>query len=200
MNYDEVLIAGKLRRWEKYLNRFNLPDWESIPDFGLYMEQVVQLLKQYIDYMPPELKEEQVVTASAINNYVRTNVMPGPCRKKYYRIHIAYLIVICTLKQSLSIAMIQKIIPMGIAEEQIREIYEQYAETHRVSSNFFVRQIRTLAAELLNHDDVSEFSVHNTSELIATSAIISGFSRLLAEKLLLLENCSLENGGSIEIE
>ena len=89
---------------------------------------------------------------------------------------------------------------MGIAEEQIREIYEQYAETHRVSSSFFVRQIRTLAAELLNHDDVSEFSVHNTSELIATSAIISGFSRLLAEKLLLLENCSLENGGSIEIE
>lgn len=200
MNYDKALIAGKLRRWEKYLDRFNLPDWEMIPDFGLYMEQVIQLLKQYIDYMPPELKEEQVVTASAINNYVRTDVMPGPCKKKYYRIHIAYLIIICTLKQSLSIAMIQKIIPMGLTEERVREIYEQYAETHRASSSFFVRQVRTLAAELLSHDDVSEFSVHKTSELIATSAIISGFSRLLAEKLLLLENCSLESGGSIEIE
>lgn len=200
MNYDKALIAGKLRRWEKYLDRFNLPDWEMIPDFGLYMEQVIQLLKQYIDYMPPELKEEQVVTASAINNYVRTDVMPGPCKKKYYRIHIAYLIIICTLKQSLSIAMIQKIIPMGLTEERVREIYEQYAETHRTSSSFFVKQVRTLAAELLSHDDVSEFSVHKTSELIATSAIISGFSRLLAEKLLLLENCSLESGGSIEIE
>ena len=46
MAYDNDLIAGKLRRWEKYLERYRLPAWEEIPDFGLYMEQVVQLLKQ----------------------------------------------------------------------------------------------------------------------------------------------------------
>ena len=56
MGYDKALIAGKLRRWEKYLERFRLPAWDDIPDFGLYMEQTVQLLKQYLDYMPPELK------------------------------------------------------------------------------------------------------------------------------------------------
>ena len=57
MKYDEALIAGKLRRWEKYLDNYRLPEWEEIPDFGLYMEQVIVLLKQYLDYMPPELKE-----------------------------------------------------------------------------------------------------------------------------------------------
>ena len=57
MAYDNDLIAGKLRRWEKYLERYRLPAWEEIPDFGLYMEQVVQLLKQYLSYLPPELKQ-----------------------------------------------------------------------------------------------------------------------------------------------
>ncbi len=49
MAYDKELIAGKLRRWEKYLSKFRLPEWESIPDIGLYMEQTVVLLRQYID-------------------------------------------------------------------------------------------------------------------------------------------------------
>lgn len=107
MAYDNDLIAGKLRRWEKYLERYRLPAWEEIPDFGLYMEQVVQLLKQYLSYLPPELKQSQTITAAAINNYVRTKMLPEPRKKKYYRIHIAYLLMICTLKQALSLSMLQ---------------------------------------------------------------------------------------------
>ena len=101
MNFDNDLVVGKLRRWEKFLAAYRLPDWDAIPDFGLYMEQVVQLLKQYLDYLPPELKQAEPITAAAINNYVRTKLLPEPRKKRYYRIHIAYLIMICTLKQSL---------------------------------------------------------------------------------------------------
>ena len=52
MTYDKDLIAGKLRRWEKYLLNYRLPAWEEIHDIGLYMDQVVTLLKQYLDYLP----------------------------------------------------------------------------------------------------------------------------------------------------
>ena len=83
MAYDKSLVAGKLRRWEKYLDRYRLPTWEQIPNIGLYMEQVIALLKQYLDYLPPELKEEQFITASTINNYVRTRIMPEPIKKRY---------------------------------------------------------------------------------------------------------------------
>ena len=76
MAFDNALIAGKLRRWEKYLDNYRLPAWEQIPDLGLYMEQVTALLKHYLDYLPPELKEEQFITAATINNYVRTKIMP----------------------------------------------------------------------------------------------------------------------------
>ena len=43
------MVAGKLRRWEKYLKNFRLPAWEEIPDFGLYMNQLIDLLRRYLD-------------------------------------------------------------------------------------------------------------------------------------------------------
>lgn len=199
MAYDKQLVAGKLRRWEKYLNRFRLPQWEDIPDFGLYMEQVIVLLKKYLDYLPPELKEEQIITAAAINNYVRTKVMPGPNKKKYYRIHIAYLIIICSLKQNLSLAMLQKIIPMGINEDEVKEIYESFAKRHNLAAQYFVEQVRLAAASILDHDEKSELDAKDPNDMITFAAVISCFSRLLAEKLLLLGGKTIENGGSIEI-
>ena len=187
MACSNAYVAAKLRRWEKYLDSFRLPDWAAIPDFGLYMEQVIDLLKQYLDYLPPELKEEQFITASTINNYVRTKVMPEPIKKRYYREHIAYLIIICSLKQTLSIALIHRIIPMGLEREDVEAVYRSYARQHAISAKFFTDQVRLLAAPILEHEDRSELAVDNAEELIARSAIVGGFSRLLAQKLLLLE-------------
>lgn len=199
MSYDKQLVAGKLRRWERYLDRFRLPAWEEIPDIGLYMEQVVTLLREYLDYLPPELKEEEAVTAAAINNYVRTRVMPGPQKKRYYRVHLAYLIVICTLKQGLSISLVQKLLPVGLPPEEVRRIYSRYAERHRVTAQYFTQQVYAAAALFLDLEPESALTTDRVEELIASAAVLGGFSRLLAEKLLLLEGRTVENGGSLEL-
>lgn len=199
MTFDKALIAGKLRRWEKYLDEYRLPAWEELPNIGLYMDQVVTLLTQYLDYMPPELKEEQVITPAAINNYVRKKIMPEPIRKKYYRVHIAYLIMVCTLKQCLSIPTLQTIIPMGLSEEEVRQTYSSYVKRHRMACTYFVKQVRIAAGGILDHEPESEITTDDTSDLISMVAVISGFSRLMAEKLLLLEGKDLSNGGSVEI-
>lgn len=192
--YDNALIARKLRRWETYLSNYRLPAWEEIPDLGLYMEQVLALLKTYLDYLPPELKDEQFITAATINNYVRNKYMPEPQKKKYYRVHIAYLIMICTLKQSLSIATLQRMIPTGISEQQVRDIYSAYARRHRLTAQYFIEQVRLVAGPLLDHDEEQppEIAVSETSDLITVSAVLGGLARLLAEKLLLLEGHTLE--------
>ena len=126
MNFDNDLVVGKLRRWEKFLAAYRLPEWDAIPDFGLYMEQVVQLLKQYLDYLPPELKQTEPITAAAINNYVRTKLLPEPRKKRYYRIHIAYLIMICTLKQSLRLSMLPALLPGDLPEEDVKTAYAAF--------------------------------------------------------------------------
>ena len=195
MAYTNAFVAAKLRRWEKYLNNYRLPDWEAIPDFGLYMEQVIDLLKQYLDYLPPELKAEQFITAATINNYVRTRVMPEPVKKRYYREHIAYLIIIASLRQTLSIALIRRIIPMGLDRAQVEEVYRGYARQHAISARFFTDQIRLAAAPILEHEDSDADAAECTEDLIARAAITGGFYRLLSEKLLLLEEKAPEGEG-----
>ena len=199
MTYDTKLVAGKLRRWEKYLENYRLPSWREIPDIGLYMEQVIVLLKEYLDYLPPELKDEQIITAAAINNYVRTRIMPEPVKKKYYRTHIAYLVMICTLKQTIPIAVVSKIIPNGINDEEVRQIYEKYTQQHCNSVQYFLKQIRLLAGPILEHEEILPESSEDPADLINICTILSGLAKLLAEKLLLLEGKDLQTGGSIEI-
>lgn len=199
MEYDSQLVAGKLRRWEKYLDSYSLPAWKEIPDIGLYMEQVILLLKKYLDYLPPELKDEQIITAAAINNYVRTKIMPEPVKKKYYRVHIAYLIMICTLKQSIPIAVVSKIIPNGIKDDEVRKIYDKYVQQHHNSVQYFLKQIRLLAGPILGHEETIPESTEETADLINLCTIVSGLTKLLSEKLLLLEGKDLSTGGSIEI-
>ncbi|MBE6754737.1 MAG: DUF1836 domain-containing protein [Ruminococcaceae bacterium] len=189
MGYSSHNAADKLRRWEKYLREYQLPDWEDIPNIGLYMEQVLSLLTEYLDYLPPELKGEQFITAATVNNYVRNRFMPRPRNKRYYRTHIAYLIIICTLKQRLNIATIHRMIPIDIPEEQVKEIYTAYVAQHSAAAKYFIEQVRVIAAPILGYDDVNpEISTDSASGLISISAIMSCLSGLLAEKLLYLDD------------
>ena len=200
MAYCNELVAGKLRRWEKYLNNFRLPAWEDIPDFGLYMNQLTDLLRQYLDYLPPELKEEQFITAATINNYVRTKVMPEPVKKRYYREHIASLLIILSLKQSMSLSMITHLVPVSLSREELRETYTVFARRHGIAAKCFVEQVRKVAGPILLHEEAGgEIAAERTEDLIVMSAVVAGFARLLAEKLLLLEGKTLENGGEIEV-
>ncbi|HAL11751.1 MAG TPA: hypothetical protein DCP22_05470 [Ruminococcaceae bacterium] len=201
MSFDNDLVAAKLRRWDRYLNRYRLPAWEEIPDIGLYMEQVVTLLRGYLDYLPPELKEEEAVTAAAINNYVRTRAMPGPIKKRYYRVHLAYLIMICTLKQGLSISLVQRLIPSDLTEEELQPFYTEYVERHSLAACYFTQEVRAACATILKHvdEEPTMLDTDRVEEIIATAAVIGGFSRLLAEKLLLLEGHTVEDGGNLDL-
>ena len=185
MAYSKELIAGKLRRWERYLSGQALPLWEELPSIDLYMDQVIALLGQYLSFLPQQEDGEKVVTVSAINNYVRLKAMPPPRKKKYSRVHMAYLIMICTLKQSMSIADIQRMIPLGLSLEQVQMVYDEYVQRHRTLSIYFIEQVRKLAARVLDPKDTGAYTVEN---LVMSMAILSGLSGLLTEKLVRLQN------------
>jgi hypothetical protein len=184
MQYDKELIAHKLDRWDRFITDYHLPEWDSIPDLGLYMDQVVVLLAQYLNFIPamPGGKES-FVTSSTINNYVRLKIMPAPVKRKYFRVHIAYLIMILTMKQSISISDVQKIIPADIPEEEVRATYQEYSEKFRHIALFFNQQVQDAAEDIRTPDQPGEAAV---SRLVIESALIAGFSKILAEKLIRL--------------
>ena len=107
--------------------------------------------------------------------------------------------MVCSLKQSLSIPMLRTMIPNGLEGEELKKVYSAYVVRHRLSCVYFLKQVRMLAGGILDHEPESELSTADTNDLISTAAVASGLARLLAEKLLLLEGKSLEDGGSVEL-
>ena len=169
--YDSRLVAGKLRRWSHYLQHYRLPTWEQIPTLGLYMDQVLTLLSRYLPFLPKK--------------YVRMKLMPAPEKKKYNRIHIAYLIMICALKQSLTMSEIQKILPNGLTEDEVKKTYEAFVDQYTDSARVFVSMVESMAAQLLAAESADAADVNS---FVLSTAVMTNFSRLLTTKLLDLQN------------
>ena len=184
MAYDVNLIGSKLRRWENYLEDFRLPHWDELPDMDLYMDQVVMLLQRYLNFLPEDEHGNAAITASIINNYVRLKIMPPPVKKKYTRVHMAYLIMVCSLKQSVNIPYIQKMLPLGLPEAEVRRIYEGYVRTHHDVCLAFIQLVRNGADDVLHSPNAQSEDVER---VVYSAAIVSGFSKLLTEKLVHLE-------------
>ena len=73
-------------------------DWEHLPDFALYMDQVLS----YMDRQVIRFDEADGLTAAMVNNYTKSGLVPRAKGKKYDRDHLAYLTVICVLKHVMS--------------------------------------------------------------------------------------------------
>ena len=96
--------------------------WDQLPDFALYMDQVLS----YMDRQVIRLNGDDALTASMVNNYTKSGLVPRATGKKYNREHLAYLTAICVLKHVLS----AKDTDMLIREELSggRTVTDAYAE------------------------------------------------------------------------
>ena len=72
--------------------------WEQLPDFALYMDQVLS----YMDRQFIRFDGEDALTAAMVNNYTKSGLVPRADGKKYNREHLAYLTVVGILKHVLS--------------------------------------------------------------------------------------------------
>ena len=57
-------------------------DWEHLPDFPLYMDQVLS----YMERQTVRLDEDDALTASMVNNYAKNALLPRAEGKKYNRV------------------------------------------------------------------------------------------------------------------
>ncbi len=98
-----------------------LPGWETLPDIGLYMDQVMTFMDRAFS---PALPKGEM-TKSMVNNYVKVGLMPRPAGKKYDREHLAMLVMIGVLKQALSMESIAQLLGM-LCADGVKEGYERF--------------------------------------------------------------------------
>lgn len=71
-----------------------LPEWENLPDFGLYLDQMLS----FADKQFGALDGAGSLTGSMINNYVKAGLIERPSGKKYSRAALAQLLILGLLK------------------------------------------------------------------------------------------------------
>lgn len=122
------------------VTKIHIPRWNELPEIDLYLDQVVNYIEKYIGQYNAN-KEDKIITKTMINNYVKQGIMPAPEKKKYSRSHIAYLIVICVLKQVYSISDIGKLISLTIQYFELSKAYNRFCANLEVSvKNVFTRK------------------------------------------------------------
>lgn len=180
--HDKALIAAKLDRWENFMRSYHLPAFEELPDMPFYVDQIIIIAKKYLSFIPNPEADDPFITTSAVNNYVRMKLMPPPIKKRYGRMHLAYLIMICCLKQSLPMMQIKKILPYDTEEESIRETYNAFSNVVSNTALAFIQQVRD-AAKIMNSERTTEREVE---EFVLSAAVSSVLYCVFIEKLLRL--------------
>jgi len=108
------------------VNNFHIPRWNELPNIDLYMDQVLNYIESCLkDYIK---SDEKIITKTMINNYVKQGIILAPENKKYTRLHIAELFVICILKQVYSISEIKDLISLALKTNSAENSYNRFCD------------------------------------------------------------------------
>lgn len=174
MKYSKEQFSGYYQEMTGALRGFSLPRWEDFPDLEIYMDQMIILINRYLD-VPGN---EKNVTASMINNYVKARLMPPPVKKRYGRSHLAYLIVICTLKDALGMSVIEQMFPPGMEGELLRERYNAFVANQVKAYHFVADNIDSVALPLLQEQERISDRIH---DLVMQVGVSANLAKNLAE-------------------
>ena len=146
------------------IENFKKISWESIPDYGLYSMQLLDYLEEHLlSFFPGTLSLSQ----SMINNYVKKEILPKPVNKKYYREHIAMLIVIVVLKEVIPLEGIKEGIELQLDIMGIERAYNEFAEILEKTLNGILGSIEK--GQIIGTDEF-ETNLENVALAIAVKA------------------------------
>ncbi len=172
MNYDIKQFEETFNLWNKRIAEYKLPQWDHLPLIELYMDQVTTLINDYLKIYSDAFGDQKGITQSMINNYVKLKIIPAPVKKKYSRTHLAYLIIVCILKQTLNISTIQSIIPMDLSENEVKEIYNSFVKNQHKSYSYVSEHVNAIASYIFENEGENPERLNDLIMQVASSANI----------------------------
>ena len=122
------------------IEQLRFPRYDEIPGVGLYLEQTVNYIAEYLDPL-----QQGALTASMVSNYVKKKLVPNPVRKMYGREQIAILFFIAGTKPVLSLEDIRVLLSIKDAHYDSRTAY-----------NFFCDEIESVIRSVFGLDEGEE--------------------------------------------
>lgn len=148
---------------ELFLNNFHIPRWSELPNIDLYLDQVVTLINSCLSpyiFLNDDYKknENELLTKTMINNYVKNNLIAAPVKKQYSKKHLARLFVICVLKQVYSMQDISNLINITLKDSNSEDAYNNFCDLFE----------EALICTYTKKDFIDKHPVSNISYLLKT--------------------------------
>lgn len=180
MYIEKETLQNVFKETDKVLTSYSLPLWQELPDIDLYMDQVVSMLERHLEPLHETFGAEKVVTPSMINNYVKLGIIPAPVKKRYSKRHLAYLLIICTLKQTLDMATIRRIIPAEISDAETQRIYNSFVENQSKAFLYVMEKVKSVADPIF---ELESGKPERMNDLIMQVAASANIFKILTEKI-----------------
>lgn len=152
-------------------------EWDQLPDFSLYMDQVLS----YMDRQVIRFDGDDGLTAAMVNNYTKSGLAPRAEGKKYGREHLAYFTAICVLKRVMSTRDMDLLIREELRDRPVREGYAAFCQSLDNALNITAGE---LAGRLGDADDsaLADAAIHFALLSYAAGVVGSRCVALLRER------------------
>ena len=160
----------------------NISEIESkdIPSLDLYMDQIMTLFDIHLsDHKRYE--DDKLLTKTMINNYSKEGILKPIKGKKYTKEHIIQMLLIYSLKNTISIHEIKKILqPYHDQEQEIEPIYDEFLKIKKETNHLLTQQIDLFMKD--HHIDISDS--HQLTLLLLTLCSLSNQLKMISENVL----------------
>lgn len=157
---------------EERLLRFSLPVYNSIPDIGLFLDQVCKYINDALDDLPGFW-----LTTSMISNYVKKGMVSNPIKKQYGRDQIACLFFIAITKSVLQLEDIQLLIRLQQMTYPVAVAYDYFrTELKRVLEHVFNLKQEPITVE--ENISKEKMILHNTIIAVAHKVYLNQMLQL----------------------
>lgn len=109
---------------------FENPRDDRIPSIPLYMDQILDYLEGILTPLKRN-PDDTVFTKTMINNYVKSQLLDAPVKKKYDKRTIEDLILVYHLKQVFSIPDVDSYLKLLKSQENYYDRFSQVQDTER---------------------------------------------------------------------
>ncbi|MFA7589026.1 MAG: DUF1836 domain-containing protein [Acholeplasmataceae bacterium] len=180
-------METEIKAWVDKIKTLHLPRYDELPELELYLEQVLIYVNNTIFdiFSLNNHQNEEIVTPSMINNYVKNKLMAPPNKKKYRRSHIACIIAITILKQVGSLTDVSNGIMSLTNAIGGSEAYNTFID-------FLESALRASASELNNKPDPNYYLRPVTLDLLPLKKATIAFTSVLLSRYLLSKQTQIK--------
>lgn len=153
---------------------------KDIPSLDLYMDQIMTLFDIHLADNK-RYEDDKLLTKTMINNYSKEGLLKPIKGKKYSKDHILQMLLIYSLKNTISIQEIKKVLqPYHEQTEKIEPIYNEFLKAKKELSHMVTTSTHQyIESKKINFDDPDQITT-----TILLMCALSNHYKSIAEHLL----------------